>query len=735
MKIIISKLKKKFFSIYLLAFFFLILKINNQNLPNPEYDGTSLKYSIAINITKYLKLLTNNKSQIENKTIYKNQDDLQYRKTGIVRSTIYMSIISSHGMVQNYTIYNDYDGAIQGLNNYSIEHFVCLKDIASELIKLNSENITYIIDKTEILNNYTSICIMRKNDTKIKFQIEDYFKNEASTFHDMLTNWLGIDEGLKNINTTISNPKENLTFMLLFNYPLAYKENGDIKGFLPEIIYKFGEKYNYSLNIINGTNFKQAVSNHEVNVSIGLITGPSIYDSELTNVSIPGDLDTVSIIRYDNSMNSTEWNIYNSFKDLNGKNLGVLTNQNETLNQLFPKTVGDKIKTYSNPNELFFMLLNKEIEGVLIDENILDYYEKHNNRITHFKNILTNNSYGFSFNNVTLRNEFNEFINKNYNQNSLNQLFKEWKDADSNKIISETYLNSNEKNMVLEITFPNIRPMCYRENVTYKGYELDLLYRFAKEKGYRINIVPWGNNVTSHNKINIGCQNISTSNDIYYSYPILNSSSVLAIRKDNFRDNLSFIVLDSNYKEKSGNNIDIPVEIAGVYRNSSCAFPDKYNNDTIILNCTISNLYLNKSFNGDIKYGNSSDRIKISYSTIRVDNLINSNIIFPGQDVLLQSDMNNISFIYGNNITNSSDTGTDNNDNITINRVIRKNSSKGGISTGGIIAIIISSVVVLIIAILIASTLSKKHPVHQSQPSLQGLKIKNLPTKTENAQI
>lgn len=43
----------------------------------------------------------------------------------------------------------------------------------------------------------------------------------------------------------------------------------------------------------------------------------------------------------------------------------------------------------------------------------------------------------------------------------------------------------------LVIYFPFLRPMCYFENREYKGFELDLLYKFARAKNYTIRNIRW----------------------------------------------------------------------------------------------------------------------------------------------------------------------------------------------------------------------------------------------------
>lgn len=134
--------------------------------------------------------------------------------------------------------------------------------------------------------------------------------------------------------------------------------------------------------------------------------------------------------------------------------------------------------------------------------------------------------------------------------------------------------------------------MSYQENNQFKGYEIDLLYRFAKLKGYTLTIltraIPYTNSIF-HSYV--GCKNITEDcEDNYYSKPILNSISVLSVSQDCIRNSLPLVVLDENYKEKDGNKIDFQTNINGVPKNVTCVVPLTFYNDVINLNCNSSDL-------------------------------------------------------------------------------------------------------------------------------------------------
>ena len=255
-----------------------------------------------------------------------------------------------------------------------------------------------------------------------------------------------------------------------------------------------------------------------------------------------------------------------------------------------------------------------------------------------------------------------------------------------------------------------ILDLCVIEKLVYKGFELDLLYRFAKDKGYKVNLYPLQEEGTGENRVIIGCQNITTDETHYFSNPIKNNTINLALRPDNIRNLLPFKILDENYQVKENNIIEIPVEINGEKKTSFCLFPDIYYNDTILMNCTINNITLNDSFDGNIKYEDSKDRIQILYSSIRVDNLLKANELFNDNTIIEQSNLNMINDKSSNSISNSSSNS------ISKFYEYKFFTKKKHLSTGAIIGIIVPCVVALVAIVILSLMCSKRPNINQNIP-------------------
>ena len=148
--------------------------INSQDLPNPTFDGTTLRYSIAINLSNYLYLLSQNNSAVENKTIYDTQSSLSGSKGGIVKGTIYEVLARDRNIINNYTLFNTYEEAQLALHNHSIDYFICYKETVGDEIQMYTENLTNLnIDAANFSSEYISAFVMNPNQSLFRNQTQN----------------------------------------------------------------------------------------------------------------------------------------------------------------------------------------------------------------------------------------------------------------------------------------------------------------------------------------------------------------------------------------------------------------------------------------------------------------------------------------------------------------------------------------------------------------------------------
>jgi hypothetical protein len=269
-----------------------------------------------------------------------------------------------------------------------------------------------------------------------------------------------------------------------------------------------------------------------------------------------------------------------------------------------------------------------------------------------------------------------------------------------------------------------------------KGAEIELLYKFAKEKNYNIKMTILENVEDRLTYIENGDDDITggffTINEerqkkVDFSDPFFKSGTVMVVRKDSKKDEIVMTILDDKYNPKINNAADILVKFPKRETTSSCVFPKNYS-DIITLNCTISDLKDIDPYNEGFEYVNSSDKINITYSKFDVGNFIKANSKLSGLKIINESDKSdkvcNDTHPSSSNSTSPSPSLSDWNSTIFYHD--KKKSS--GLSTGGIIAIIIPCGLLLLGVVALGLMCSRPAASHQYTASeLQTVTRQNLP--------
>ena len=268
-----------------------------------------------------------------------------------------------------------------------------------------------------------------------------------------------------------------------------------------------------------------------------------------------------------------------------------------------------------------------------------------------------------------------------------------------------------------------------------KGAEIELLYKFAKEKNYNIKLTPLNEIDERISYIEDGKADITggylTITDerkkkVDFSDSYFTAKTVMVVRKDSKKDEIAMTVLDDKYNPKANNAADILVKFPKRETYSSCVFPKKYS-DIITIDCTISDLKDIDPYNEGFEYVNSSDKINITYSKLDVGNFINANKKISGHKIINESDKSS-KVCNGTKPSPSPDDG-----NGTIYYPRKKKSS--GLSTGGIIGIMIPCGLALLGAAGFALMGSRPAPLPQYNPSeLQTVSRQNLPLNAYDIQ-
>jgi ABC-type amino acid transport substrate-binding protein len=593
-----------------------------------------------------LNLLSKNNSEIENKTIYSSYKELKEVKIAVLEGTIFKKF--SENLNQNFQIseYKSRKEIIDSLRNKKIEAYITTMGEAQNIIMYN-DDITYLnINNTENPQDY-KYSFVAKNENKntlniFQSQYEDYHIDYEANYY-----WNGFDESLYNINKTSKNgyiSKKIRVGLRMDDIPFSYNNSkGELTGYAINHIYRTFDNVEL-LEFKSNEELVEAVQKGTVNVSAGYFSEKENIKNNYTDISFfysRYKLTPVAVILYENSNSSKVWKINNSIKDFKNKKLGILgykseDNLNDSAKKLLNISNDKMVHEIYLINNLYISLLKEEIDAIIIDKPIAEYYSKHFDKLTYFPESMSDNSYGLGFFNETLKNEFNEFLKKNYNEDQLNRMLDNWINNENYEIDKNLFNLDGTKGTISYLLDSNKKPIAFLDNeMTPKGFEFELLYKFAKEYGYKIeygSILRRDGTFMNSYDLYLGCLNTNNTYEverhIFFSNPIYKSSTVLAVKTKNKKDCLTFQVLDKDYNYKSNNDLQIFTRVLYKDRNTSCIFPKEYK-DTILINCSISGFVydINGTMTG-FDFLNTSDRIKITYSTIKADNFFNADLMF-----------------------------------------------------------------------------------------------------------
>ena len=378
-----------FISLVLLNF------VSLEHIPDAVYDGNQLNYSILFNLTDYLYTISENNSEVENKTIYSSQIDLLDKKGGIVKGSIFEIIAKKNNVIDNFILYNSYEEAQNALNNNSIDYFICYREIVGEMIQMNSENLTYINLTSDEFKDFDFGCVISKKKPWLIDGIKEVFVTTLIFINYYQNNWLGVDETVKHINKTLINPNPQLNFTYLSNFntfPYAYVDkNNEEVGLITQLLYQYARFYDKGITVKKtyiDEDLIPSVINSSVDMSVGSVILSDINTEIAEFVKSPINATPITVIRYDNAEASLVLELQNSVKEFDGVNIGTFNGHEGLINHIFPNSKQNQIYTFIQANEMFNNLLSERIDAILSDELLVEFYDKLSSRISFYQEKL-----------------------------------------------------------------------------------------------------------------------------------------------------------------------------------------------------------------------------------------------------------------------------------------------------------------------------------------------------------
>ena len=329
-----------------------------------------------------------------------------------------------------------------------------------------------------LLSQLNAFIAKSKNEGTLDRLAEKWFSDTEPTEHSDYTTLTGENGTLK---IAVGDSQK----------PVSYQRGTMYTGYEIDFLTLFAKEYGYKLEIL-GMSFDAlipAVASGKCDIGAsGLTITPERAES-VTFTDPHIETYGVVVVRNESAGKSTE----KTLADFNEATLGILTGSSfEPLaKERFPNA---KRQYYSLVTDMILAMSQGKIDGFIGEINYVVAARWEGAKVTAVKEVIdkTNTAYIFQKDgtDVTVRNQLNEFISGARENGLLEALQAKWfGDKEPTEFFDANSLTGENGTLKVAVSV-DLKPLCYVKNGNIVGYEVEVLQYFAKEYGYRLELVP-----------------------------------------------------------------------------------------------------------------------------------------------------------------------------------------------------------------------------------------------------
>ena len=181
--------------------------------------------------------------------------------------------------------------------------------------------------------------------------------------------------------------------------------------------------------------------------------------------------------------------VIENIDELNGRNMGCMSGSifDVLIEKTFPAS---EIIYFGSRSELLLVLTTNKIDGFVSDEPVAMMMVKQNGEVTYLDEAIGEVNYGICFSNESKDKlaQFNDYLKKLDDSGELETLQEKWINPEGASKKKGEYDLDGRNGTLRCVTTPDAAPFSFVSNNDYQGYEAQLLYGFAQEYGYDIEI-------------------------------------------------------------------------------------------------------------------------------------------------------------------------------------------------------------------------------------------------------
>ena len=213
----------------------------------------------------------------------------------------------------------------------------------------------------------------------------------------------------------------------------------------------------------------------------------------ILSIVLAAAMPVVSYAESDVENNSSETAFVSHWQDYIGKKIGVLTGTplEDVAKERFK---GSEVLYFNSYPDLSTALLAGEINAYLCDEPNANMTHHEEPRIDYIHERLTHNDYAFAFrkndaDSAALLSEFNAFLKEIKEDGTYEEIEDIWFGTDESRKTVDIAGLTGENGTITIATTSTDMPWSYIKDNKNVGFDIDIVARFCKERGYALSIM------------------------------------------------------------------------------------------------------------------------------------------------------------------------------------------------------------------------------------------------------
>ncbi|MBQ6971069.1 MAG: transporter substrate-binding domain-containing protein, partial [Synergistaceae bacterium] len=326
--------------------------------------------------------------------------------------------------------------------------------------------------------------------------------------------------------------------------PFSFYAGNEITGFDVELARRFAASIGAELEVkvYDFGGLLMALATGEVDIALSNLYYSRENSGSLKFSDVLYTVEPVALVREDMYSPSDTANSGN-FSAFSGKRIGVFTGSVQ-YDMVRKKIPGAEISYFDAIANVIASLTSGKIDAAAVDETIAAEFERENPGLSHLPESLGDTQTAFFFpkskRNNPLLDEVNDYLRRKKSDGTLDELRAVWSGTDESRKVIPDYSSFPATKGTVSIAVDNETPVfSYMKDGKLAGYDIDVIVRFCKERGYRpdFSVINFPGLIAaiSSGKCDMGAGGITITPEraesVKFSEPLYTVSSYLVVKK------------------------------------------------------------------------------------------------------------------------------------------------------------------------------------------------------------